>query len=220
MHAILGYSKMGVEDSGVESPEALKEYFVKIQSAGARLLTLINNLLDISQIEAGRMEFKKSSCDFSAVIRRTLSELDPLIKSKPVSVTTEITTANTEAVFDERRMMQVMVNLISNAVRFSSSGGAISIRLGDSRMRDGGEALRCSVADDGPGIPEGELEEVFGKFIQSSKTKTGAGGTGLGLAICREIVEAHGGRIWAENRKPKGVALSFTIPRSGGLAAS
>jgi PAS domain S-box-containing protein len=220
MHAILSYSKMGIEDCGSETPEALKDYFTKIQSAGARLLSLINNLLDISRMDAGKLAFKKSLSDFSKVVEHTLNELDTLIKSKLVSVTTETATENTKAIFDKQRMIQVMVNLISNAVRFSSSGDVIRVRLADGRLPDGGQALCCSVADNGPGIPEGELEAVFGKFIQSSKTKTGAGGTGLGLAICRDIVEAHSGTIWAENRKPKGAVLSFTIPRNAGLQAS
>ena len=92
----------------------------------------------------------------------------------------------------------------------------MSVRIADDRLPGGGEALRCSIADEGAGIPEGEKEEVFGKFVQSSKTKTGAGGAGLGLAICRGIVEAHGGRIWVENRQPKGAVFSFSIPKSSG----
>jgi PAS domain S-box-containing protein len=218
MHAILSYSKMGIDDCGRENPETLKEYFDRIKSAGTRLLSLINNLLDISKMEAGKMAFRKSLCDLSKAVEHTLSELAPLIKSKALCVTTEIATKNTQAIFDEQRMIQVMVNLISNAVRFSSSGDTIHVRLADGHLPDGGEALCCSVADNGTGIPEGELEEVFSKFVQSSKTKTGAGGTGLGLSICREIVEAHGGRIWAENRKPRGAVFSFALPRNAGLA--
>ncbi len=217
MHAILNYSKMGIEDCGTGNPEALREYFNKIRNAGTRLLSLINNLLDISGMEAGKISFKKSLCDFSTVVDYALSELEPLLESKPVRVTTEVATENTIAVFDERRMIQVMVNLIANAVRFSSSGDTITVRLAGDSMPDGEPALRCSVADNGAGIPEGELEAVFGKFFQSSKTKTGAGGAGLGLPICREIVEAHGGRISAQNRKPRGTLVSLTIPRNPGV---
>ena len=79
-------------------------------------------------------------------------------------------------------------------------------------MPDGERALRCRVSDEGPGIPETELKTVFNKFVQSSKTKTGAGGTGLGLAICHEIVASHGGTIWAENAKPHGAVFCFVFP--------
>ncbi len=216
MHAILSYSKMGIADCGDENHEAIKEYFGKIQTAGSRLLSLINNLLDISKMEAGKMVFKKSWCDFSEVIEHTLSELESLIKYKSLTLTAEVTAKNTSAICDKQRMIQVMVNLISNAVKFSSRGDDIRVCVADGHLPDGTEALCCSVADNGAGIPEDELEEVFGKFIQSSKTKTGAGGTGLGLAICLEIVAAHGGRIWAENRKPKGAVFSFMIPRNAG----
>lgn len=162
------------------------------------------------------MVFKKSWCDFSEVIEHTLSELESLIKYKSLTLTAEVTAKNTSAICDKQRMIQVMVNLISNAVKFSSRGDDIRVCVADGHLPDGTEALCCSVADNGAGIPEDELEEVFGKFIQSSKTKTGAGGTGLGLAICLEIVAAHGGRIWAENRKPKGAVFSFMIPRNAG----
>ncbi len=216
MHAILSYSKMGIADCDGENHEAIKEYFGKIQTAGSRLLSLINNLLDISKMEAGKMAFKKSWCDFSEVIEHTLSELDSLIKNKSLTLTAEVTAKNTSTICDKQRMIQVMVNLISNAVKFSSRGDDIRVCVADGHLPDGTDALCCSVADNGAGIPEAELEEVFGKFIQSSKTKTGAGGTGLGLAICLEIVAAHSGRIWAENRKPRGAVFSFMIPRNAG----
>ena len=81
-------------------------------------------------------------------------------------------------------------------------------------MPDGEQALCCRVSDEGPGIPETELQTVFDKFIQSSKTKTGAGGTGLGLAICKEIISSHGGTIWAENAKPSGAVFCFVFPQN------
>ena len=114
-----------------------------------------------------------------------------------------------------RRTIQVVVNLISNAAKFSPCGNTMRVRLADGHFSDGGEALCCSVSDNGTGIPENGLEAVFGLFVQSGEAKTNAGGTGLGPAIGREIVEAHGGRIWAENQKPDRCTLSFAIPRRG-----
>jgi signal transduction histidine kinase len=123
-----------------------------------------------------------------------------------------------EAVCDPDRLEQVIINLLSNAIRFSPDGGVIRVACAYSEMA-GRRAddpptpgLRISVADQGPGIPEAELESVFEKFVQASHSKNGSGGTGLGLAICREIVQAHRGRIWAENLATGGACFIFEFP--------
>ncbi len=108
----------------------------------------------------------------------------------------------------------MLVNLLSNAIKFSKAGDEIAVEVSERSHRDGEPTVQCRVIDEGPGIPDGELTTVFEKFIQSSKTKTGAGGTGLGLAICHEIIEAHGGRVWAENANPHGAIFTFVIPNS------
>ena len=106
-----------------------------------------------------------------------------------------------------------MINLLSNAIKISRAGDKIGIEVFEERPASGGPKLCCKVTDNGPGIPDGELTAIFDKFVQSSKTKTGAGGTGLGLAICQKIIQAHGGSIWAENAKPKGAVFTFVIPK-------
>ncbi len=179
-----------------------------------RLLGLLNDLLDLAKLELGRMILRRAPCDFLEVIEHTRSELKPLLNDKKITLTTDVFADNTKSVFDRQRIIQVLVNLISNSIKYSSRGGDIRVTLSEGRLTGGSEVLCCSVGDDGPGIPEGELETVFDKFIQSSKTKSGAGGTGLGLSICREILKAHDGRIWAENRKPEGALFSFVIPRT------
>jgi signal transduction histidine kinase len=146
------------------------------------------------------------------VIEHALMELDGLLSQKQLHVHAKLEHQKTEAVFDRQRMIQVLINLISNAIRYSNIGSKISIELFQERMLDGEQALSCRVCDEGPGIPETELKTVFDKFMQSSKTKTGAGGTGLGLAICKEIIESHGGKIWAENMKPNGAVFCFVFP--------
>ncbi len=108
---------------------------------------------------------------------------------------------------DPMRLMQVLRNLLGNAVKFSPRGSRIEVSI----EKRGGFA-RVSVADEGVGIDPEDLEEIFKMFVQSSRTKTGAGGTGLGLAISREIIQAHGGRIWAENRPEKGAVFFFEVP--------
>ncbi len=214
MHAILSYAKLGFTSTGEAEPAEFETYFKNIHTAGSRFLGLLNNLLDLAKLESGKMAFNKSPGDFMEVVEHTLIEMGPLIKDKAISITTETESNNTNAVFDKHRMIQVMVNLISNAVKFSPPGANILVGISDAHLKSGEEAICCSVADGGTSVPKGELETIFDKFIQSSKTKTGAGGTGLGLAICREIVEAHSGKIWAANREPKGVVLSFMIPRN------
>jgi signal transduction histidine kinase len=114
-----------------------------------------------------------------------------------------------EVTLDIDKIKRVLRNLLNNAIKFSPEGGTIDVAV--CRVAS---SVRVSVRDQGPGIPQDELEAVFDKFIQSSKTKTGAGGTGLGLAICQEIVAAHKGRIWAENRPEGGAVFLFEIPLS------
>ena len=220
MHAVLSYAKMGFASTDRTDFETLDAYFKNIHKAGSRLLGLLNNLLDLTKLEAEKMVIKKVNGNFIDVVEHANMEIAPLIREKDISVKTITDTENSHTSIDKQLLVQVMINLISNAVKFSPSGSSINITLSDDFLPDGKSALCCSVSDEGAGIPEAELEAVFDKFIQSSKTKTGAGGTGLGLSICREIIAAHGGKIWAQNRKPGGAVLSFLIPRNEEQQAS
>ncbi len=217
MHAILSFAKFGLKKCATADVATIEDYFKTIHNSGTRLLGLLNDLLDLSKFELGRMVIKKSSEDFLSVIAHTKGELGPLLEERGVTLQTEVLAGDTRSTFDKQRMIQVLINLISNSIKFSPNGGEIRVTVFEDCSPGGAKELRCSVGDEGPGIPEGELETVFEKFTQSSSTKSGAGGTGLGLPICREIVKAHGGRIWAENRKPKGALFSFVVPRGVGV---
>ncbi len=217
MHAILSFAKFGLKKCATADVATIKDYFNTIHDLGTRLLGLLNDLLDLAKFESGRMVLKKSSEDFLGVIEHTKGELGPLLDERGITLKTEVLTGDTKATFDTQRMIQVLINLISNSIKFSPNGGEIRVTVFEDGSPDGAKELRCSVGDEGPGIPENELETVFEKFTQSSSTKSGAGGTGLGLPICREIVKAHGGRIWAENREPKGALFSFVVPRGVGV---
>ncbi len=216
MHAILSFAKFGLKKCATANEPAIEEYFGIINDSGQRLLGLLNDLLDLAKLESGKMILKKSPDDFLSVIERTKVELSPLLDERSIVLKTEVLTGNTNSIFDKQRMIQVLVNLISNSIKFSPKGSEICVTVMEGRSSSGAEVLRCSVGDEGPGIPTDELETVFEKFTQSAKTKSGAGGTGLGLPICREIVKAHGGHIWAENRTSKGALFSFVVPRSQG----
>ncbi len=159
------------------------------------------------------MEYKFEHADLKDVVRHTLMELDPLIKAKQLKISVELE-EHTDAHFDRSHVIQVLINLVSNAIKFSAAGSKIGIELNEDRLSSGERGVRCAVIDEGPGIAEDELRAVFDKFVQGKKTKTGKGGTGLGLAICDHIIRAHGGTIWAENAKPRGAVFSFVIPKN------
>lgn len=214
MHAILNYAKMGADRLGRENPEKIEKYLRNIAIAGNRLMELLNNLLDLAKMEAGKMTFDFQQGNFGEVIDHAALELDSLLKQKNIHLAMIRKTQDCDAVYDRLRMIQVVINLLSNAVKFSPKDVGIQIYLDDACLPDGRLALSCTISDEGSGIPEGELEAVFDKFIQSSKTKTGSGGTGLGLSICRDIMQAHGSKIWAQNNPDKGASFVFLIPKS------
>lgn len=218
LHAIMSFATIGEKRAFDVPPEKLRGYYEKIRVAGERLLRLINDLLDLSKLEAGRMEIETSPGDLLALIRDCAEELQPLFNQNDLSV--ELPTEGDWTLpFDAARMSQVLRNLLSNAIKFSTRGGVITVslqrvtRVVGRRANDPAQpVVLLTVMDRGLGIPEAELESVFDKFVQSSTTKTGAGGTGLGLAICRQIAEAHLGQIRAYNRPGGGAALELLLP--------
>jgi len=209
MQAVLGFSKLGLDRLESINKEKTKQYFAEIHTSGQRLLNMLNNLLDLSRLEAGMVAYRFRRRKLSNVLLDVLDELDPLIKEKKVVIKFENLDAPDFASFDKEKIMQVIRNLLANAIKFSTPGASITTVV----LPNNGSIV-VSVKDRGPGIPENELESIFDKFVQSSKTKTGAGGTGLGLAICHEIIKAHGGNIWAENNTGDGATFSFTLPVS------
>lgn len=212
MHAIINYSLMCKDKLETAPKERLQKYLDNIFTSGERLLKLLNELLDLSKLEAGKMTFAFEEKNMENVVSHVLMEVRSLLEKKSLSIQQIHETDNLMAIADGQRMIQLVMNLVSNAIKFSPEGRTITIRYFDATCNDK-PALGLSVMDEGVGIPEGELEAVFDKFTQSSRTKTGAGGTGLGLAICREIAEAHGGKIWAEHAPTGGGLFKILIPR-------
>jgi signal transduction histidine kinase len=208
---------MGGEKVGQAPEEKLQRYFSRIEESGKRLLVMLNDLLDLSKLEAGKMNFIVAEGDLSSIVDKVVGEFQALLNEYQLRLLIEPSAVSTNACFDADRMFQVVSNLISNAVKFSSHNGVITVTFNDDTLvqPDGREieALRLSVSDQGIGIPQDELESVFDKFVQSSETNTGAGGTGLGLAICKQIIEQHGGRIYAENNDDVGTSFHLIVPR-------
>lgn len=219
MHAILGFSEMGEKGSETLSREKLQHYFSRVRESGKRLLSLLNDLLDLSKLEGGHMEFEMQKKDLQNIVDSVISEFTPLFNKRSLTVDMEPAGFDTSTVFDQEKITQVLCNLLSNAIKFSPTGKSIMLYFAETSLNNDRlsaeplPALSLSVADQGVGIPDDELETIFDKFVQSSKTLTGAGGTGLGLAISKEIVEEHGGIIQAHNNPQGGAVFTFSLPR-------
>lgn len=223
LHAILSFAQLGQSKAKSTPPDKLEGYFDKVHMAGNRLLTMVNNLLDLSKLEAGKMVVNVAPRDLGELVREVAQELEPLADKRDLVLDLPPAGERYLAHVDGARMVQVIRNLLSNSIKFSHPRGTISVSIAAASMQRGRRASdrdvsipawRLEVADRGVGIPDDELESIFDKFVQSSKTRTGAGGTGLGLAICREIVEAHRGNIRAYNSPLGGAVLEVLLPRT------
>ena len=209
MHGIISFAKLGLSRGDSASAEKLESYFRNIQISGDRLLNLLNDLLDLSRIEAGKIELKMQKNDVHALLVRCRKELEAKLSESEIKLHIEAPQKSIVARFDYQRICQVVINLIANAIKFSAAQSTICIY---SRLVD--DQVQVQVEDNGIGIATDEFESIFSKFAQSKNKQsgTGMGSTGLGLAICREIIHAHGGRIWVESKINKGSSFFFNIP--------
>ncbi len=207
LHSVLSFASFGIKKYADSERKKLLDYFTKIKQSGQTLLDLLNNLLDLAKLESKGTAFTLSPTDLDFLAKSIISEVQPLISERNLRIRYEIRDLDERVLLDSDKIKQVFRNILNNAVKFSPKGKTIDVAI--SRTHVG---VKVSVSDSGPGVPNDELEAVFDKFVQSSKTKTGAGGTGLGLSISYEIINAHGGRIWAENKPEGGAVFSFEIP--------
>jgi len=213
LHSIMSFSRLGLKKAGrPDEVEKITGYFERILASGGRLTSLVDDLLNLAKLESGNVSLDMSVVDLGLLVGDVASTLEALMVSRGQSLRIDNHLHDSMVRVDPNRFTQVLLNLLGNASKFSPQGTPIELSVGNGTMASGERAFRVSVADNGPGIPEAELEDVFGKFVQSSRTKTGAGGTGLGLAICRQIVLAHGGSITAANRSNGGAVFDVLIP--------
>lgn len=176
-----------------------------------RLANLVNNLLDLSKMESGKMEIKRLPCDIKALAQEVVATFNPLAKNKNINFETKFDKGLPQIKIDKEKILQVFANLISNAVKFTPDGGAITIEIGF--YGSDKDYVQATVQDTGNGIDQKEIWKLFQKFHQiDSSTTRNAGGTGLGLAVSKEIIDMHGGRIWVESEINKGSRFCFTIP--------
>lgn len=217
LHGILGYTQLGL--SRIEDEEGkLFTYLSNIEVSGERLLNLLENLLDLSEFETGVTELKFEDFDLVPVINTVASDVLSLLNEKNLKFKFEKLTKKSIINADKDKIIQVVFNLVTNAIKFSSENENITVTISDSELKDEktntiSPALFVSVKDQGIDIPAEELTAVFNKFVQSSRTNTKAGGTGLGLAIVKEIINAHKGKIWAESSIETGTKFCFILPR-------
>jgi signal transduction histidine kinase len=219
MHAILSFACIGLLKADKAPPDRLQAYFQSIRGSCERLLAMVNDLLDLSKLEAGRMSYDMKRCDLRACCEEVRGEVAPLLEGKALRVAVVVRTEDCRVYGDPVRLAQVLRNLLGNAIKFSPAGGDIEVALEAATLPAAGlqgaarPALRLSVADRGAGIAADELESIFDDFTQGSRRQAGEGGTGLGLPICREIVFAHHGAIRAGNQPAGGAVFEVLLPR-------
>lgn len=201
LHTIMGFSECGLALGNEIDSDKADDYFKKIHHGGEVLLALVNDLLDIANLETGKITFNFENVKFDELLKDVIKEFDDITEKKDVNITLDVKNRISSVDIDSKRMQQVARNLISNAIKFTEQGTEVLVVL--EQLDD---HIQLRIYDHGPGIPVDELENIFDKFIQSSRTNTGAGGTGLGLSICREILSQHNAIIWAENN-PEGGAV-------------
>ena len=207
LNAIIGFSQVLREGMVGDVNEKQTEYLDDILSSGQHLLSLINDVLDLSKVEAGQVELQVAPFSLQDALERGVSMVREQATTEGVQVTLHKNGSLDVVSGDERRMSQVIFNLLSNAVKFTPTGGQVDV----SATRINGE-MRVSVADSGPGIAAEDLDRIFEEFQQTEAGARQLEGTGLGLALSKRFVEMHGGRIWCESEVGKGSTFEFTLP--------
>ena len=208
LNAIIGFSDVLLERLFGDLNDKQDDYLKDIHSSGRHLLSLINDILDLSKIEAGRMELERSTFDLRPAMENALTLVRERAQRHNISLGMTIGPQIGEVTADERKLKQILLNLLSNAVKFTPDGGRIDV----SARREGGD-LVIAVHDTGIGIAAEDHQAVFEEFRQVGRNYTNKHeGTGLGLALTRKFVELHGGRIWLASEPGKGSTFTFTLP--------
>ena len=208
LNAVIGFSEVLLERLFGELNEKQDDYLKDIHSSGKHLLSLINDILDLSKVEAGRMELEPSTFDVTAALSNAITLVRERAQRHGILLGQQVQPDLTDITADERKFKQILVNLLSNAVKFTPDGGRIDVNA----RREGG-SLVVSVHDTGIGIAEADQDAVFEEFRQVGRAYTNKQeGTGLGLSLTRRFVELHGGRIWVESELGMGSTFTFSIP--------
>jgi signal transduction histidine kinase len=208
LNAIIGFSEVLQEKLFGELNDKQAEYTSDILTSGQHLLSLINEILDLSKVEAGRMELELAPFDLPLAIDNARTFVRERAVKHGIKLDVDVDDRLGEYVGDERKIKQILLNLLSNAVKFTPEGGRISITA--NKTENGAE---ISVSDTGIGIPPAEQPKIFEEFRQvGGDYAHKKEGTGLGLTLAKKFVELHGGKIWVESEVGKGSTFTFTLP--------
>ena len=207
LNAIIGFSEVLSERMFGELNEKQEEYLKDIHASGEHLLSLINDILDLSKIEAGRMELELTDFDLPQAIDNALTLVRERAGRRGIALHQSVEAHLGEIRGDERKVKQVLLNLLSNALKFTPEGGRVELLA---RVIDG--MAEISVTDTGVGIAAEDQEAVFEEFRQVGTAEKKVEGTGLGLTLCRKFVELHGGKIWVTSQVGVGSTFTFTVP--------
>jgi signal transduction histidine kinase len=207
LNAVLGYTELILDSIYGEVPEKIRDVMTRIDKSGRHLLGLINDVLDLSKIEAGQLSLSLADYSMKELVHTVLVAVESLAAEKKLALKVDLAADLPRGRGDERRLSQVLLNLVGNALKFTEAGD-VRVKAG---LEDG--QFRVAVADTGPGISPSDQARIFEAFqqVDSSLTRK-KGGTGLGLSIARRIVELHGGRLWVESAPGTGSTFSFTVP--------
>src|SRR5262245_30792883 len=217
LNAILGYNELMQDGLYGELPPKTKEVLGRMEKNGKHLLGLINDVLDLSKIEAGQLALSLENYSMRDIVQTVVSATESLAAAKRLPLNVEISDGMPNGRGDERRLTQVLLNLVGNAIKFTDDGAVRIAACANNGI------FAVEVADTGPGIPESERVRIFEEFhqVDNSNTKK-KGGTGLGLAIAKRIIELHRGRIWVESKVGRGTTFRFEVPvraeQAGGAA--
>ena len=207
LNAILGYAELVLDGIYGDAPEKMRNVLERIQTNGKHLLGLINDVLDLSKIEAGQLVLTLNDYSIKDMMQGVYVAVEPLAGNKKLGFKLEVPSNLPAAHGDERRLSQVLLNLVGNAIKFTDTGEVAM------KAAAANGSYTIAVTDTGPGIAEADQAKIFEEFQQSESTHTKAkGGTGLGLAIAKRIVEMHGGRLWVESKLGGGSTFFFTVP--------
>jgi signal transduction histidine kinase len=216
LNAIIGFSEVLLERMFGELNPKQEEYIQDVLTSGRHLLSLINDILDLSKVEAGRMELEPSAFHLPTALEGCLTLVRERTTQHGMALTLTVDERVDEVVADERKVRQVVLNLLSNAVKFTPDGGRVAV---DATWVDGG--VEIAVSDTGIGIAPEDQAAVFEEFRQvGSDQARKSEGTGLGLALAQKFVELHGGRIWLTSEVGKGTTFTFTIPERPSASSS
>jgi signal transduction histidine kinase len=208
LNAIIGFSEVLLEHMFGELNEKQDEYVDDVLSSGRHLLSLINDILDLSKVEAGRMELELAQFDLPLAVENTITLMRERASRHGISLHREVDKRLGDFVGDERKIKQILLNLLSNAVKFTPEGGRVEVKA---VMVDG--SVEISVSDTGIGIAPEDQEKIFEEFRQvGADYAQKREGTGLGLTLTKKFVEMHGGKIWVESEQGKGSTFKFTLP--------